>query len=140
MKVGASQYHPGLTVRWASGRRGAVSLYTGRGRLLASVWPRHETGWSACAYYDYGVFRLNPATDDNLPPTFTRRCDAKRAAEVLVGQWWREKCERESLPFTVADAVALVNDALASCGVADVRPEWPARGFAFQYDGVEVRN
>ena len=27
----------------------------------------------------------------------TRRCDAKRAAEVLVGQWWREKCEREAL-------------------------------------------
>ncbi len=26
----------------------------------------------------------------------TRRCDAKRAAEVLVGQWWREKCGREA--------------------------------------------
>ena len=29
-------------------------------------------------------------------PTYTRRCDAKRAAEVLVGQWWREKCGREA--------------------------------------------
>jgi hypothetical protein len=75
--------------------------------------------------------------------TFTRRCDAKRAAEVLVGKWWREKCEREAKPFTVADAVALVNDALASCGVAVVRPEGPVRAFALQYaavDGVEARS
>ena len=39
--------------------------------------------------------------DDNADPVecgeYTRRCDAKRAAEVLVGQWWREKCEREAL-------------------------------------------
>ena len=38
--------------------------------------------------------------DDNADPVergeYTRRCDAKRAAEVLVGQWWREKCEREA--------------------------------------------
>jgi hypothetical protein len=66
-----------------------------------------------------------------------RRCDAKRAAEMLVGQWWREKCEREARPFTVADAVALVNEALAAGGVKVTRPDGPVRGFALQYAAVD---
>lgn len=59
------------------------------GDHIAVVWrPSPSAGWRGYAC---------PGVEPHHIPVYTRRCDAKRAAEVLVGQWWREKCEREAL-------------------------------------------
>lgn len=83
MKVGASQYHPGLTVRWKRVRHGrtAIALYGKSEHASFAMISEWDGAW-------YWIARGSGKT--------ARRCDAKRAAEVLVGQWWREKCEREA--------------------------------------------
>ena len=89
MKVGASQYHPGLTVRWR-GKGEWLLLWCARDRrVLAIVAGAAPSGYAAIIR----AGRLVSLVDE----PHARRCDAKRAAEVLVGQWWREKCEREAL-------------------------------------------
>lgn len=86
MKVGASQYHPGLTVRWNDIGDDWASLFAPRVSSLLCIERRKGDGWAIISFVRYTDFR-----------TFARRCDAKRAAEVLVGQWWREKCGREAM-------------------------------------------
>lgn len=85
MKVGASRYHPGLTVRWNDIGDDWASLFAPRIGCLLMI--AKASSWAVSTF---------------VPPLhhwqrYDRRCDAKRAAEVLVGQWWREKCEREAL-------------------------------------------
>lgn len=87
MKVGASQYHPGLTVRWNDIGDDWASLFAPQfGSVL--LIQRFFCGWSLHSFIR--------GQSHHSRPTYARRCDAKRAAEVLVGQWWREKCEREA--------------------------------------------
>ena len=88
MKVGASQYHPGLTVRWR-GKGEWLLLWCARDRrALAIVAGDAPSRYAALIRAGRSVSLVDEP--------HTRRCDAKRAAEVLVGQWWREKCEREA--------------------------------------------
>ena len=90
MKVGASQYHPGLTVRWVRASDTLCALYSSRERrCLALVEGPAQSGYAALIRADRSASLVDEP--------HTRRCAAKRAAEVLVGQWWREKCEREVL-------------------------------------------
>ncbi len=86
MKVGASQYHPGLAVRWESSDPGLTALFAPRHGTMLFVAANGPRAWVVESY--------TPGVGDDR--SYTRRCDAKRAAEVLVGQWWREKCEREA--------------------------------------------
>lgn len=91
MKVGASQYHPGLTVRWERGRPECV-LVSRLGEHHSVCESTRSPSYNAKPLYVVFAGTCGPV----LRKPFTRRCDAKRAAEVLVGQWWREKCEREA--------------------------------------------
>lgn len=91
MRIGASQYHPGLTVRWERGLWESA---------LVSRLGEHRSVCEATRTTSYNAKPLYVVFDGSgglaCRKTFTCRCDAKRAAEVLVGQWWREKCEREA--------------------------------------------
>lgn len=92
MIIGTNAYAPGLTVRWKRGLWESV---------LVSRLGEHHSVCEATRSPSYNAKPLYVVFDRTGYPcirkTFTRRCDAKRAAEVLVGQWWREKCEREWL-------------------------------------------
>jgi hypothetical protein len=129
MIIGTNAYAPGLTVRWNDIGYDWASLYAPRLGSVLLIERRGDYEWAVHS------FIRGEAHRDTI--TVPRRCDAKRAAEVLVGQWWREKCEREAKPFTVADAVAMVNGALASGGVKVIRLEGPVRGFALQCAAVD---
>ena len=85
MIIGANAYAPGLTVRWNDIGDDWASLFAPRVGCLLMI--------AKVSYWT--VSTLSPLPRHR--PGYTRRCDAKRAAEVLVGQWWREKCEREWL-------------------------------------------
>ncbi len=91
MIIGTNAYAPGLTVRWKRGLWESV---------LVSRLGEHHSVCEATRSPSYNAKPLYVVFDRTGYPcirkTFTRRCDAKRAAEVLVGQWWREKCEREA--------------------------------------------
>ena len=92
MIIGTNAYAPGLPVRWKRGLWESV---------LVSRLGEHHSVCEATRSPSYNAKPLYVVFDRTGYPcirkTFTRRCDAKRAAEVLVGQWWREKCEREWL-------------------------------------------
>lgn len=84
MIIGTNAYAPGLTVRWNDIGDDWASLFAPRVGCLLMI--------AKVSYWT--VSTLSPLPRHR--PGYTRRCDAKRAAEVLVGQWWREKCEREA--------------------------------------------
>ena len=114
MKVGASQYHPGLTVRWERARYG---------RTACVLWA-HGHGGLATLAEDEGEWYMVAMGDKRA--RISRRCDAKRAAEVLVGQWWREKCEREAasrdaMLGVVIRGMARMNAVAASGNVATAK-------------------
>jgi len=113
VKVGASQYHPGLTVRWESGGSPSLRRMLHGEEVLCIVGRFHDE-WCAWAKNHGDIGRL------------PRRCDAKRAAEVLVGQWWREKCEREvkaldAMLGVVIRGMARMNAAADSVNVATAK-------------------
>jgi hypothetical protein len=91
MIIGTNAYAPGLTVRWERGIWESV---------LVSRLGQHHSVCEATRSTSYNAKPLYVVFDRTGYPctrkTFARRCDAKRAAEWLVGQWWREKCEREA--------------------------------------------
>lgn len=97
MKVGASRYRPGLTVRWNDIGDDWASLYAPRLGSVLLIERRGDYEWAVHS------FIRGEAHRDTI--TVPRRCDAKRAAEVLVGQWWREKCEREAMRRRYARAM-----------------------------------
>ena len=81
LRVGASAEDPGLTVRWVRG-----SLVARRGSALATVCLSFPRRWFMAPSYFVADKHGHPTSRER----FRRHCDAKRAAEVLVGQWWRE--------------------------------------------------
>lgn len=84
MKIGASQHHLGLTVRWRPECCAEyITLWRG-GDVMGTV--HRENGEWRCSGPD-GELAMRP----------DHRWQAKRAVEALVGQWWREKCEREAM-------------------------------------------
>lgn len=100
MIIGTNAYAPGLTVRWKRGIWESV---------LVSRLGKHHSVCEATRSPSYNAKPLYVVFDRTghlcIRKTFTRRCDAKRAAEVLVGQWWREECEREALRRRYARAL-----------------------------------
>jgi len=107
MIIGTNAYAPGLTARWVNHGAGCLSLRAYRqwpGSMVTAVVTRDAIGHGLLVI----VRTLRVSPQDGYPfvdAVFTRRCDAKRAAEVLVGQWWREKCEREALRRRYARAM-----------------------------------
>ncbi len=88
MIIGTNAHAPGLTVRWNDIGDDWASLFAPRLGSVLVIERRGDYEWAVHSFIRWEAHR------DTI--TVPRRCDAKRAAEVLVGQWWREKCEREA--------------------------------------------
>lgn len=96
MIVGAGPYSRGLTVRWYRFSDSMCALYAPRVRRYLAICEGSAPHGHVVRVQANRLKLINGPHD--------HRWQAKRTAELLVGQWWREKCWQKT--FKPSDAVA----------------------------------